>query len=253
MDDRMIREQVSAVAGSAGNRIDPGNDLTGMDSPPSVAPRTLTRRFRTRALAAFAGGLLAFSACGGSDDSGNAGSSAADSGLSGIVRDPPPQVDAVTLPSLSEPGEEVAFRAEPGGVEVVYFGYTTCPDVCPTTMSDFAIALRRMEPDDAARVETVMVTVDPDRDLDLLDGYVTSFVPDAVAAGTADTELLARSGEPFGASWDVRADGDTVEVDHSPFLYVVDDQGQLVLTWQFGTSSEDMASDLTTLLERAEA
>jgi protein SCO1/2 len=41
-----------------------------------------------------------------------------------------------------------------------------------------------------------------------------------------------------------------VEVDHSPFLYAVDDQGRLVLTWQFGASSEDMANDLSTLLDR---
>lgn len=206
-----------------------------------------------RWLAVCAAGLLALGACGGTSDEADdasATTAAGTSGLTGIVREPLPQVDTVTLPSLSESGEEVAFRAEPGGLEVVYFGYTSCPDVCPTTMSDLAVALRRMDPADAEKVGVVMVTVDPDRDLDVLDGYITSFVPDAVAAGTDDTALLERAGEPFGASWEVRTVGDTVEVDHSPFLYAVNDQGQLVVTWQFGASSEDMAGDMTTLLEQ---
>lgn len=195
-------------------------------------------------LAALTLGALLLAACGGSGGEAT---------LSGIVREPAPQVDGVSLPSLSVPGDDVEFRADPGEVEVVYFGYTSCPDVCPTTMSDLAVALRKMDPDDAERVSVVMVTVDPERDLDLLDGYVTSFIPDATAAGTLDAVLTASAGEPFGASWEVRKVGDTVEVDHSPFMYAVDDEGKLAVTWQFGTSSQDIASDLEVLLERSSA
>lgn len=177
--------------------------------------------------------------------------------LSGIVREPLPVVDTVGLPSLTSPGDEVVLRAEPGEVKVVYFGFTNCPDVCPTTMADLTVALRRldrMEPGLSDRVETLMVTVDPDRDLELLPQYVTSFVSDAVAAGTPDTALLDEAGEPFGLVYDVRTlDDGTIEVDHSPFLYAVDDQGRLVLTWQFGATPDDMAQDLAILLERATA
>ena len=99
-----------------------------------------------------------------------------------------------------------------------------------------------------------MVGADPERDNAVLDGYVKTFVSDATAAGSDDTDLLDEAGEPFGASWEVRTTDDgSVEVDHSPFLYAVDDQGALVLTWQFGASAEDIASDLSTLLERATA
>jgi protein SCO1/2 len=123
--------------------------------------------------------------------------------------------------------------------------------VCPTTLADLTVALRKMDPADAERIETVMVTVDPARDNAILADYVTSFIPDALAAGTDDEALLREAGEPFGASWDVRSlDDGTVEVDHSPFLYVVDDAGRLVLTWQFGASSDDMRNDLEILLER---
>ena len=145
----------------------------------------------------------------------------------------------------------VEFRADPGGLQVVYFGFTNCPDVCPTTLADFTVALRKLDTEQAAKVDTVMVTVDPDRDLDLLDGYITSFIEDGVAAGTDDPDVLLTAAQPFGASWEVRSlDDGTIEVDHSPFLYVVDDAGQLVLTWQFGASSDDMANDLSLLFDR---
>ena len=174
--------------------------------------------------------------------------------LSGIVRDPAPQVDLVALPSLSEPGAEVEFRADDGGIQVVYFGFTNCPDVCPTTLADLTVALRMLEPAEADAVEVVMVGVDPERDNAVLDGYVKTFVSDATAAGSDDTDLLDEAGEPFGASWEVRTTDDgSVEVDHSPFLYAVDDQGRLVLTWQFGASADDIAADLSTLLDRSTA
>ncbi len=196
-------------------------------------------------LRSFAGAIalaLVATACGSDDESAQ---------LSGVVREPAPQVDVVDLPSLSEPGGEVAFRADPGELQVVYWGFTNCPDVCPTTLADFAVALRRVGPEVAADVDLVMVTVDPDRDIDLLDRYINAFVEGSVAAGTDDEELLLAAAEPFGASWEIRTlDDGSIEVDHTPFLYVIDDQGRLLLSWQFGATSEDMATDLEILLDQ---
>jgi protein SCO1 len=208
---------------------------------------------------------LVLVACGSdADSSGTAGTAAVttDVGsgtvptereLAGIVREPAPVVDATTLPSLTDPGTEVAFRADPGGFQAVYFGYTNCPDVCPTTMSDWTVTLRRLPQDLADRVSTVMVTVDPDRDNELLPGYVESFVADAEAAGTTDADLLAAAAEPFGVSYEVTLgdDGD-IEVSHSGFLYLVDDEGRLVVTWPFGTSSTEMAADVEQLFAARE-
>jgi protein SCO1/2 len=177
-----------------------------------------------------------------------AGDAPVERALAGIVRDPAPVVEGTTVPSLTEPGTDVVFRAEPGGFQSVYFGYTNCPDVCPTTMADWAVTLRRLPDDLSSRVRTVMVTVDPDRDNELLPGYVESFVADAEAAGTTDADRLAAAAEPFGVSYDVTTndDGD-IEVSHSGFLYLVDDQGRLVVTWPFGTSSVEMAADIEQL------
>lgn len=204
---------------------------------------------RRRAVASLVALVLVAGACG--DDTGDGSTGNDESVLSGIVREPAPQVDGTTLPSLTEPGTDIDFVAPEGGIQVVYFGFTNCPDVCPTTLADLTVALRKMDPADAARIETVMVTVDPERDTAILDDYVTSFIPDALAAGTDDEAALRAAGEPFGASWEVRTlDDGTVEVDHSPFLYAVDDTGRLVLTWQFGASSDDMKNDLELLLAR---
>lgn len=173
--------------------------------------------------------------------------------LAGIVREPAPVVDATTVPSLTDPGTDLAFRAEPGGFQSVYFGYTNCPDVCPTTMADWAVTMRRLPEDLAAQVSTVMVTVDPDRDNDILPGYVQSFVADAEAAGTTDADRLAAAAEPFGVSYDVSTnDEGDIEVSHSGFLYLVDDQGRLVVTWPFGTSSSEMAADVEQLFAARE-
>jgi protein SCO1/2 len=152
------------------------------------------------------------------------------------------------VPSLTDPGDDIVFRAEPGGFQAVYFGYTNCPDVCPTTMADWAVTLRRLPDDLVARVDTVMITVDPERDNDLLPGYVQSFVADAEAGGTTDADVLAAAAAPFGASYEVTtADDGDIEVSHSGFLYLVDDQGRLVVTWPFGTSSIEMAADVEQL------
>lgn len=210
---------------------------------------------RRRSTALAVGTLLALTACGSTDeprtaDSAPTGTTVAsgERALAGIVREPAPEVDATPIPSLTEPGSDVVFRGEPGGYVAVYFGYTNCPDVCPTTMADWTVALRRLPEDLAERVHTVMVTVDPERDNDILTGYVRSFVPDAEAAGTLDADLLAAAAEPFGVSYSVTTGDDgEIEVAHSGFLYLVDDEGRLLVTWPFGISSTDMAADVEQL------
>ena len=225
-----------------------------------MADRSALRRSRrsirgaSAVLAAVA--MFVLTACGSGDDSSEPSAvtattpdtAANNRDLAGIVREPAPVVDATPVPSLTNPGTDVVFRAEQGGFQAVYFGYTNCPDVCPTTMADWTITLRRLPEELAAQVGTVMVTVDPDRDNDILPGYIESFVADAEAAGTTDADVLAAAAAPFGVSYEVitNDEGD-IEVSHSGFLYLVDDQGRLVVTWPFGTSSTEMAADVEQL------
>jgi protein SCO1/2 len=174
--------------------------------------------------------------------------------LAGYRRDPAPMVGDLTLPELTNAGVDFRFEADPGQLLVVYFGYTNCPDFCPTTLSDLRLATRRMDEADAARIDVAMVTVDPDRDIPVLPRYVTSFFDSGHALGTDDNALLARAAAPFGASYDVSETEDgVIEVAHTTSLYVVDDTGHLVLTWQFGVPIDDLADDLTQLLEADQA
>jgi protein SCO1 len=172
--------------------------------------------------------------------------------LVGYTRDPEPTVDVAALPDLSNDGSPFEMRAEPGHLLVVYFGYTNCPDFCPTTLSNLARAIDALG-DDGDRIDVAMVTVDPDRDTDVLADYVRSFVPGAHALATEDAALLATIAEPFGVTYRVTSQPDgTVEVAHTTFLYVVDDAGSLLVTWPTGTTHDDLADDLAQLLRDAD-
>ncbi|MET0911158.1 MAG: SCO family protein [Ilumatobacteraceae bacterium] len=194
-----------------------------------------------RPSAALFGGVLivtaALAACGGDERE-----------LVGLTRDPAPQVDAVALPDVSRDGEPFEFRADDGGLLVVYFGYTNCPDVCPTTMADLRTALKDIG-DDAERVDVAMVTIDPARDTPVLADYVQSFVPDAHAVATDDQAALQSVAAPFGVSYEVHTDATgEIEVGHTSALFAVDDTGHLVITWTFPTPADDLAGDLRQLL-----
>ncbi len=187
--------------------------------------------------------LAVTSACGDDDD-------AASGTLAGYVREPTPVVRQLSLPDVTNGGEPLAFQAPEGQLLLVYFGYTSCPDVCPTTLSDIRTALAELDEEDAATIDLAMATVDPDRDVDeVIGGYVQSFVPDAHGLRTTDDAELRAAADAFGVEYsvDTNEEGE-VEVVHSGSLYVVDDRGQLVLTWPFGTPVDDLVNDLRLLM-----
>jgi protein SCO1/2 len=199
------------------------------------------------AIAALAG------ACGG-DESASTDPTKKDSSLAGIERQPTPDVSTVTLPDVSANGQPFTTIADDGELLLVYFGYTNCPDVCPTTLADVRRA-RRLLGDDADRVDLAMVTIDPARDTsEMFPGYVQTFVPGAQALRTSDATKLRAAADAFGADYSVeqKSDGE-IDVSHTAYLYAVDDTGKLVLQWPFGISSDDLAHDLATLLDRQSA
>jgi len=187
--------------------------------------------------------MLAAAACGGDDDD--------EPTLAGAVRTPPLDVSEVTLPEATS-GEPLAMRAPPGELYLVYFGYTSCPDVCPTTMNDIAVALGDLPGALADRVTVAMATVDPERDTaEVLTGYLDHFFARHLALRTADPEALASAARAFGVQWEVEehAPGEPYEVAHTAVTYVVDDTGTVAVEWPFGFDSEAMTADLRILLE----
>lgn len=136
-----------------------------------------------------------------------------------------------------------------GKVVVVFFGYTQCPDVCPTTLSQLVEVKRQLGPD-AARVQPVFVSVDPQRDTAvLLREYLAAFGPDFLGLRPGPTELdaLIKDFKLFvGKSGDVNSDHYTI--DHTAGLYVYDPQGRLRLFVRHGEPPARLAADLRLLL-----
>jgi protein SCO1/2 len=174
--------------------------------------------------------------------------------LSGTVRDPVPFVDRETLPDVSHGGTPFRFRAGHGGLLLVYFGYTLCPDVCPTTLSDLRIAVAGLPAAQRKSVQLAMITVDPRRDTPaVLTHYVHAFFPHGVALRTTDPKRLAQVAKTLGASYLVtRKKNGTVDVVHTTFVYAVDDSGFLRVQWSFGTRPGTYRKDIHLLLERSQ-
>ena len=139
-----------------------------------------------------------------------------------------------------------------GKVLVVIFGYTHCPDVCPTSLADAAKALKQLG-NDAARVQVVFVSVDPERDKPaLLRDYVTAFRPDFIGL-TGSAEAITRVTKDFKVFAAVHEDADPSKytVEHSGQMFVLDGQGRARLMFPPGMAAADMAADLKVLLNNA--
>jgi protein SCO1/2 len=154
-----------------------------------------------------------------------------------------------SLPDVGSGGEPLSFVAQEDGILVVYFGYTFCPDVCPTTLSNLKTALGDLG-GESERVEVAMATVDPGRDTDdVITGYLHAFIPDGHPLRTDDAAALREAADAFGVEYSVieGANG-TIEVLHTAHLFAVDDTGEIRAVWSFGAEPETMTHDLESML-----
>jgi len=136
-----------------------------------------------------------------------------------------------------------------GKAVVMFFGYTHCPDVCPTTLSDVAQALILLGKD-ASKVQVLFVTVDPARDTqELLAKYVPAFNPDFLGL-YGDEASTAKVAKDFRIFYQKHQDksGQGYAVDHTAGTYVFDQSGKLRLFMSYGQGAEIIANDLRVLL-----
>ena len=135
-----------------------------------------------------------------------------------------------------------------GKAVVLFFGFTHCPDVCPTTLGDISGALKQLGPD-ADRVQVLFVTVDPERDTkEALARYVTAFDPRFLGL-YGDAAATRQAAQEFKIYYEKRKTADSYSVDHSAQSYVIDPQGRLRLLVRHERIGSDLAADLRTLLE----
>ena len=136
-----------------------------------------------------------------------------------------------------------------GKVVVVFFGYTQCPDVCPTTMAELAEVKRKLGAD-GARLQGIFVSVDPERDTAaLLKAYVANFGPDLIGlrGSLEQTQAAAKEFKVFYA----KVPGKTASsytVDHTAGSYVFDAQGRVRLFTRYGSGAQALTDDLKILL-----
>jgi protein SCO1/2 len=134
-----------------------------------------------------------------------------------------------------------------GKAVVVTFGFTHCPDVCPTTLADLSQAVQSLGTQ-SDRVQVLFVTVDPERDTkEVLAKYVTAFDPRFLGL-YGDAAATQRAAKEFKVYYEKRKTGDTYSVDHSGQTYVIDPQGRLRLFVRHDRIAADLPADLKTLL-----
>jgi len=151
--------------------------------------------------------------------------------------------------SLSDASGQVhTLRDFRGKVVLLSFGYTHCPDVCPTTLAKFA-EVRRILGVHAQRVQALFVTVDPARDsAQILRAYVPNFDPSFIGLrGTPEqTDAAVRS---FHASYQIVDRHGEIAVDHTASTYVIDDRGNTRIVTPYDQSAHALAEDVLVLLQ----
>ena len=147
-------------------------------------------------------------------------------------------------------GQPRTIKDFAGTVVVVFFGFTQCPDVCPTALAELA-EVKRTLGKDGDRLQGIFVTVDPDRDTpEVLKGYMANFDPSFLALrGTP--EQLAAMAKDFKVYYK-KVDGKTptsYTMDHSAGSFVYDTQGRIRLYTRYGSGAQALADDIRLLLK----
>lgn len=165
-----------------------------------------------------------------------------------VLQSPQP---AQNFSLMSHVGQRVALNDFRGKIVLLYFGYTICPDVCPTTLAELSKA-RKMLGKDADQIQVLMVTVDPERDtLPVLADYMTHFHPSFLGlTGTPDE--IAQAATPFGVFYEKENSDSALGylVNHTATVMIVDRNGYLRIVFPFGTTADDIAADLKYLIQK---
>ena len=137
-------------------------------------------------------------------------------------------------------------------ISVIFFGYTYCPDVCPTKLADIGLALDQLSPAELENVLPVFITVDPDRDTrELVGEYVSYFHPKMVGlTGSFDqTDAAAKQYRAYYKYVDRVPGNEDYLVDHSSITYVMGPDGRFMRHFSYGTGPDDMAAGLRAILK----
>ena len=172
---------------------------------------------------------------------------------------PPMEAESAELPVLplggeftltDHNGQPFSLSSLKGNVALIFFGYTMCPDACPTTLSKLSSAYARLTPEERARVKTVYITVDPERDTPaVMKEHLTYFGVDAIGltGSVGDTARIARQ---FGAHFEKTGDPTAAGylMSHTVSIFGLDGQGQTRLLIDYEASVDLVVKEIRALL-----
>jgi protein SCO1 len=166
----------------------------------------------------------------------------------GVLIDPP--VSAADFELTDQNGQPFRLSEQRGKIDVIFFGYTNCPDICPTTLADYKKIYSQLG-EKASQVRFIFITVDPERDtVERMKAYVEAFNPEFIGLTGERSEL-----EPVWKAYGVYQAKQNIDsavgyvVDHSTRTYVIDAQGNWKLNYPFGVDSSMVARDLLHLIQ----
>jgi protein SCO1/2 len=169
--------------------------------------------------------------------------------IHGSIIDPPKKMPDFTLQSVNGPVSLSDFR---GKIVILYFGYTSCPDVCPLTLANIRNALQNLG-SAAGDVQVVFVSVDWKRDTpEKVGGYASNFGQNVTGLTGSQAEIDAVT-KDFGIFYKINdpESGSTFyTVDHTSTTLVLDRQGRLILTWPYGLTPDQLVDDLKVVVRK---
>ena len=169
----------------------------------------------------------------------------------GTVINPPLPLSDFSLKTGN--GESFRLSDQKGNIVLLFFGYTNCPDVCPTTLGTFKQVYDKLG-NDTRKVRFVMITADPERDkLDIVAAYAARFNPEFVGLGgnSADLEKVRNELGVFVEKQESNSAAGYL-LSHTASVFVLDQNGNLLMTLPYGTSATDMANDVIQLIEQSQ-
>ncbi len=155
-----------------------------------------------------------------------------------------------TLELSDHNGQRRTLADFKGKVVALFFGFTHCPDVCPTTLSEMAVVMKELGAD-AGRLQVLFVSVDPERDTaDVLKRYVPAFNPSFLGL-TGSADEIARAAKEFKIYYQKQPlKGGGYTMDHSAGTYIIDGEGRLRLFAQYGAGAPALLHDIRQLLKK---
>lgn len=150
---------------------------------------------------------------------------------------------------LKDPqGNERTLSSFRGSMPMVFFGFTQCPAICPTTLAR-AVQIKKLMGKDADFLQVIFITLDPERDTpEVLDAYVKAFDPSFVALSGTQEET-AQTAKEFGVFYEKIPSGETYTLSHTATSFVYDSRGVLRLGLSHSLTAKECAEDLLTVME----